>query len=365
MHPADADSAHAVSPLEAFLRDYLETVGGAWDEVEPEVYDVLLPPEAAVDGSAMLRLTFAPEALPEHPGAQLASFGTPLIDRLLADAVQRGRSAQFYLVGLNLLPHNLAGKVRAGLQLADPLELHVERVRALHFAQAVYWFRAEFVSDQKEQVLVPVGIDLHHGREVRHLDELLDEARLAAEPAQPLPDARRLSVAQGHGLAREQALRTITALANVRGRELNARRDRQIERMSAYYADLRNELDEPVRRGRVAEDAAQRREERRAAIDREEQLRIAELRQKSSLRVHVRLMQMLLVQQPKLLVRATVGGPKDAGDRLEVVWDPLLEAVEAIDCPVCRRPTFALARTAQGHVACPSCASKPAPKRGR
>jgi hypothetical protein len=324
------DPAHPVSPLEGFLRDYLETVGGAWDEVEPEVYDALLPTEVAADSGGMLRLTFAPDALPEHPGAQLASFGTPLVDRLLSDAVERGRSAQFYLIGLNLRPHNLAGKVRAALQLADPLEVRFERVRALHFTQAVYWFRAEFVSDQKEQVLVPVGIDLHHGREVRHLDELLNESRLAADPAQPLPEARRRSVVEGHALAREQALRTITALANVRGRELNARRDQQ----------------------------------RRAAIDREEQLRIAELRQKSSLRVQLRLMQMLLVQQPKLLVQGVIGGPKDLGDRLEVVWDPLLEAVEPIDCPVCGRPTFAFERNIQGHAVCPNCASKPAPRKG-
>src|SRR5260370_30887447 len=91
------------SPLEDFVRDYVEVIGGVWDEVEPEVYDVLLPPgedAAALDtaGRGVLRIAFDPEALPEHPGAQLASFGTPLIDRLLTDALRRGRSAQLYLV---------------------------------------------------------------------------------------------------------------------------------------------------------------------------------------------------------------------------------------------------------------------------
>ena len=31
------------SPLEAFLRDYAEVTGGLWDEVEPQVYDLMLP----------------------------------------------------------------------------------------------------------------------------------------------------------------------------------------------------------------------------------------------------------------------------------------------------------------------------------
>jgi hypothetical protein len=354
MASSDDGIRQPASPLEGFLRDYLETVGGAWDEVEPQVYDVLLPEEVG----GVLRLTFDPEALPEHPGAQLASFGTPVVDRLLADAVARGRSARFYLVGLNLAPHNLAGRVRRALTLAEPLELQVERVRALHFAQEVYWFRAEFVSDQKEQVIVPVGIDLHYGREVRHLEQLLDPGRLAEEPAQPLPEARRLSVAGGYALARDQALRTVTALANVRGRELGERREQQVARMSRYYADLREELEEQARRARNAEEAAARLAERRAAVDREEQLRVAELRQKSTLRVHLRLLQLLRVEQPKLLVHALIGPPKQAPARLELVWDPLSEALEAPPCPECGRPTFALDRTRWGQIVCPDCAAR-------
>src|SRR5438105_52119 len=97
------------SPLEGFLRDYVETIGGAWEEVEPQVYDLLLPPESGTAvpdpvGRGMLRVTFDPEAIPEHPGAQLASFGTPLVDGILADAVRRGRYAELYLIGLNLAP---------------------------------------------------------------------------------------------------------------------------------------------------------------------------------------------------------------------------------------------------------------------
>jgi hypothetical protein len=352
------------SPLETFLRDYLETVGGAWDEVEPQVYDVILP-EADGAGESVLRLTFDPEALPEHPGSQLASFGTPLIDRLLADAVRRGRSGQFYLVGLNLNPHNLAGRLRRALTLEPPQDLHVEHVRALHFTQAVYWFRADFVSDQKEQEVVPVAIDLHYGRQVRHLDQLLERARLATEPAQPLPEARRLSLSAGYGLAREQGLRTIAALANVRGRELAERRERQVGRMTRYYADLRAELEEQAGRSRNPEEAQARLAERRAAVDREEQLRIAELRQKSTLHVHVRLLQLLLIGQPKLLVRVSLTGEKLSPQPLEMVWDPLTEAPEAPPCPECGRPTFAFERTRGGRLVCPACAARPAPVRHR
>src|SRR5208282_472856 len=98
--------------LEEFLRAYAEVVGGVWDEVEPQVYDLMLPPAERAKEPAIVRLVFDPEAIPEHPGAQLASYGTPLIDSLLADAVNRGRHVVLHLVGLNLAPQCLEDRLR-------------------------------------------------------------------------------------------------------------------------------------------------------------------------------------------------------------------------------------------------------------
>jgi hypothetical protein len=40
---------------------------------------------------------------------------------------------------------------------------------------------------------------------------------------------------------------------------------------------------------------------------------------------------------------------------LELVWDPLTEALEAPPCPTCGRPTYAFDLTRQGHLICPAC----------
>jgi hypothetical protein len=345
------------SPLEDFMRDYVETLGGDWDEVEPQVYDVLLPHDSAAAGAlerGVLRMAFDPEALPEHPGAQLASFGTPLVDGLLADAVRRGRFARLYMVGLNLALHDLAGRVRRSLTLGASQRLEIRRVRPLHFTQAIYFFQAAFISDQKEQEMVPVGLDLHYGRQTRHLEDLLDPARLSDRPVAPLADARRLSLAAGFPVAQERVLRTLTGMANSRARELHERLDTQVTRMTKYYADLRLELDDQAGRGKVTPEATQRLAARREALDREERLRVSELRQKNSLRLELRLVNLLAVQQPKLLVSAEVVGEKAAAP-LELVWDPLIEAVEAPPCPNCGRPGYAFELTRQGKLLCPAC----------
>ncbi len=349
------------SVLEEFVLDYAEAAGGAWDEVEPQVYDLLLPPEpgaSRVDANAnqVLRVAFDPEAIAEHPQAQLGSFGTPLIDRFLADAVERGRFVELYFLGLNLTPHDLSGRAHRALSL-EGIDLQVQRVRAMHFPQAFFWFQTTFVSDQKEQEIVADCLDLHYGRQVRHRDKLLDRGRLADRPAQFLPEAPHRSLAAGYALARSECQRTLATMAHARDRELKDRLERQSTRVRRYYADLRREMAGAPSRAKDAAEAQARLASRTQALEREERVRLGELRQKSALRVNVKLLNALVIHQPKLLLYCQVGEPKKPVFPLEMVWDPLLDALEAVRCPSCQRPTYTLSWRRLRHVVCPACAA--------
>jgi hypothetical protein len=356
----DLDSpGSATSPLEAFLRDYAEITGGVWDEVEPQVYDLMLPGGPGSGEPEMVRLVFDPEAIPEHPGAQLASYGTPLIDRLLADAVNRGRHLDVYRVGLNVPVQGMEDRLRRAVTLPAGYALKVERARPMHFPQAVFWFEATFVSDQKEQDLLTVAIDLHHGRQVRHLEELLDRSHLAERPWTPMAEAPHPGLITAYPIARDRVVRTLSAMANTSFRELHERLDRQLERIGRYYADLRAEVEEQARKARNRDEDHAKFTARIEGLEREEQLRAAELRRKSQLKVHLRLLNLLVIHQPKLLLNTEVVSSKagPAAGRLEWVYDPLVEAVEAAVCPECRHPTFEFAVTRQGQLVCPACAS--------
>jgi hypothetical protein len=350
----DSTPSGSDSPLETFLRTYADVSGGLWDEVEPQVYDLMLPPRPDLKAEVeVVRVTFDPEALAEHPGSQLASFGTPLVDQLLADAVARGRHVRLFFVGLNVVPQGLAGSISRALTLPEGTKFKIERVRTMHFPQAVFWFEATFVSDQKEQDLLSVAIDLHYGRQVRHLERLLEWTHLAEEPWEPLPEVRHSGLAKAYPLARERVVRTLAALANTRARELTERLGRQVERMQRYYNDLRAEITEQADRAQSRGDDVAKFASRREALDREQQLRIAELRQKNTLKVQLRLNSLLEVRQPKLLVKASVGSIP-----LELVWDPLTEGLEAVPCPSCGQPTFVLNLNRHGELGCPMCPEK-------
>ena len=362
--------ADAHSPLETFLRDYADTSGGLWEEVEPQVYDLMFPPGAgdlaAAAGADVVRVAFDPEALAEYPEAQLATYGTPLVERLLADAVARGRHAELFFVGLNVAPPGLTDRAARALTLPEAAALRIERVRVLHFPQALFWFEATFLSDQKEQELLPVAIDLHHGRQVRHLERLLDRTHLAHEPWAALPESRHLGLEAAYPIARDRVVRTLAALANSRARELGERLGRQVERMRRYYRDLRAEVEDQSDRARNrGEEDVAKFTARREALEREEQLRIGELRQKSSLKVHLRLINLLKIHQPKLLLQAAVhtagSGASAMAIPLELIWDPLVEGFEAVPCPSCGQPTFVLGSGRSGALACPACETKALP----
>jgi hypothetical protein len=361
------------SPLEQFVRDYVDVTGGVWDEIEPQVYDVIVPTtEDGRNGAAepaLIRLAFDPEALPEHPQAQLASFGTPLIDRLLQESLQRGRGVELFRLDLNLQPHQLPARIARAVHVTEAdgtrrrgggrdeaWAPEIRRVRPLLFPQVVFWFEATFTSDQKEQEVLPLAVDLHYGRQVRHLDQLLDPAHLGDGFSPALPEATGSNRVEAYRLAREQTVRTVAALANTRARELAERLDRQAARMSKYYDDLADELEEQRQRAAAKGDDSEKYASRREALARERELRITELRRKNALSVRLRLLNLLVIRQPKLLVQAAVVPETGSPVPLDLVFDPLVEAVEAPTCPTCGRPTFDLQHY-RGGIACPACAA--------
>jgi hypothetical protein len=348
----EAPGSGAEERLEAFLRDYVEVRDGLWEEVEPQVYDVILPDLARAAGSEagdVVRVALDPEALPEHPGCRFLGPGSPVLDEIFEGAQRRARFARAWLVGLNQRLADPVAPLRR-LDLQADARLTVHGTRACEFAVLVHWFRATYVSDQKEQDTFVVAIDTAGNRQVRHLDRLLDWPRLGDEPVHDLPPAPRIPPEEAYRAARERVARTVAATANLRRRELEARYTRQEARMLDYYETLRREIDEQIARALRRKEDPARALARKAQCDREQQRRLAELRRKCSLRVRVALNNLLEVRQPKLIVEGTLslraGGPKDRGPAapaspIELLWDPLAEAIEAPDCPRCRRPTFA------------------------
>jgi molybdopterin converting factor small subunit len=358
-----------LSPLERFLREYVEAAGGLYEEIEPQVYDVLWP-----DADEPLRLTLDPDALPEHPSAQLLAFGNPLLDRLLEEARARGRIALAYLTDVHLMPHALDERVRRDLTLPAGAILQVDTVRPVYATHTLFWFEATFLSDEREQALYSAAVDRYYGRPSRHLEPLLEGEHLSETRPWLYPDATSLGIWRAYLLARERVVRTATTEARGRKQEMESRLAKQMERMVRYFADLREELQDSLEKAQSREDKTEHLISRLNALAREEALRLEEMRRKAMLRVHLKLMNLLHLKVPRLFLRARLipAKGKDVARNapatavpLSLTWDPLLEKTDAIDCSGCGHPTYALAWAPRGGLLCPACAASDNPSRGR
>ncbi len=349
--------ADAYPSLESFVLRYIEHVGGIFEEIEPQVYSVLAPEPLGHDlGSS---ITFDPEALADHPAAQLLAFGNPALDALFERAQVHNRVARTYVRGLNAHPHDVEALAERGLMLATGTTLRAVSHRPLHHLSALFWFQALFASDEKVQQTYEVGIDLYYKRPARHLAKLireqLDSDLFGDAPAVAYPEAAVATLTEAYAQARDEATLGVTVSAHERLNELQRVLTLETTRINRYFDDSRSELDERAARTGAAEDQA-RFSAQRAALDREQAGQLADLRRKMSLSVQMRLINLLLVWQPKIHIEARLSMGKVTSDEITLTYDLLQRRLDAPVCPSCSRPTLALRVSGQGRLKCGDCA---------
>lgn len=340
-------------PLEQFLIEYVDAVGGLADEIEPQVYDVLLP-----DANAPQRIAFDPDALPEHPSAQLLTFGSALLDDLLARAQQRGQIGLAFLDDAHLSPHALAQRVTRDMVLPEAISLRIENIRPLYVTHSLFWFEVTYLGEEKEQALFPLAIDRYYGRQVRYLDELLNGERLAESRRWTLADVKSQPLDRAYVSARDAVVRTVRAEVSARQHQTHTHLIEQNERMKKYHADLRAEFAERIEKAQTRGDETESLRLRQDALNREEQLRLDELARKAQIRVQIKLVNLLHIKIPRLFIRTHVTAKPIATihpGSLTLTWDPLTEKTDALVCPNCQRPTFELRVNRFGVLHCAEC----------
>jgi hypothetical protein len=342
-------------PLEQFLIEYVDTVGGLADAIEPQVYDVLMP-----DAATPQRIALDPDALPEHAhaSAQLLTFGSALLDELIERAQTRGRIGLAFLDDVHLQPHALAQRVTRDVVLPEQITLRVENTRPLYVAHSLFWFEVTYLGDEKEQQLYPLAIDRYYGRQVRYLDELLSGERFADTRRWVFADASIVPLDQAYLAARDAVVRTVRAEVNTRQHHAQMRLVAQTERMRRYYADLGAELAERIEKAQARGDETESLRLRQDALQREEGVRLDELTRNAQLRIHLKLINLLHVKIPRLFISTRVTSkqfPVFHPASLTLTWDPLIEKTDALVCPYCQHPTFELRVNRQGVLHCAEC----------
>jgi hypothetical protein len=354
--------------LQDFVLAYCEEVGGLIERPAYGLVDLLLPDEVArrLGTEPLMQLAFTEETAAAHPEANHLTYGHPLLEGIVEDMQGRGLALRRYINQVRLARPGLFQLIKDEVAFPNawlhPLKSAVEAPQMYYYVR--FNFKVALITDEKQEELGSILMDLHTGQPAWGLEKQeilpleldyrlrsLRDAPPAWRPELPLRSFERLAWLQeeaGRAMARKLAP-SIEALQRPTARRLELDR----ARLEAFYDDTGADLERRLAR---TEDEARRRsyEEKLAFARAERERKLADVEAKYRLRIHLELINTVLISQPKITLRARVEN-RYASVEPMFIWDPLLHRVEPPLCQVCGRPAPRVYLCANGHLADEGC----------
>lgn len=237
--------------------------------------------------------------LPEHaryeerptPGSVWVGYGSPVLEKFLQEATR-----EVPWVALTFEPY-AAPREAAGRKAAEQFSLRnavhtVEEVRLEKAARLVAYIRYSLLADDRRDGLVEEAVSCSLRVSVPGFWEAA-QASGRLYPHAALPTGGALAMAASAALVRGEAQARAQARGFLEG--FARRQERDLRRMEEYFQGLRAELDKRSRRAKVApEDRALK----AAAIDRERDAKLQELRARSQVHLEAALAAAVWVEAP-------------------------------------------------------------------
>lgn len=365
-----------MSELETFVLTYLEDVGGVVESAGHGVHEVLLPEDSAERWGVPIyqRLVFADS---QQPDVTRLSYNHPWVEQLTAEALARPAIARLYINNLRLDKGELDGLaasqwVVVNGRVTPQKRATVARVRSTYVR---FNFKAAILSDEKQERLVSVLLDAQTGYaavdaagvEMRATAPSPDEV-LRSLPEAPLqwrqsgavaPEASPLTLTALQGLlARAQTAATMALHDELMALRKRVTRFRELDeaRLNEYFDELRRDLEH--RLGSAPPERRASLEDKLAAVQQERAHKLADVAGRYQVRVQLSLINLLVIQQAKLVMPITISN-RATEVSAYAVWDPVLHRLEPLPCNVCGQPLARLALCHNGHLAHEECLTPP------
>jgi hypothetical protein len=346
-----------------FASRLLEREGALVEAVDPHGLEAMLPEQLQQNlrRPEFLRLGFGAE-LPGN--AERASLESDWLDRFGELLGDRGRRLKF---AADVTPPPL-GHIERLVENNVVLQNAVYRISQVEQSWTrylIFLFRYTAVSDEKREGVIRFGFNLINGSAV---DPMVDQLLAAALDAGATETVTKPATSQlppdwtserlKKAVKRALPTRVQTSLSQfVNG--MQRRLDRDLERLHEYFSGLQEESQHKLKK--LKGDAARERL-RIEAAEREYQAKVADLRQKYDLRVHVEPVQTLeLICQVR---RITLVIKRRKGERkLALDWNPIARQLDQPPCEwsftadgprvVCDDQLHIVSPA--GHAPCPEC----------
>lgn len=354
-------SSYDPATPERLLVAAVDALGGVVEPRGPGLADLLVPaPLLPVSqGRELLTVAFGPEALMHGPEAELATVGTPLLDRLTDFLLSQGTTGcatvpveRLHRGGIE----NRVGDVIAFVKCrTGPGSLPQDGVLC---AYAQFDFKVTLTADDRREKLVTVLVDLRTNLPSPELEERLPQLSLTTAPPPSLVRKRiDVPVEDAYRTAQVHLGEIIAPDVRTCHTRLQRRLLVELARISDFYTDsvtdLRVRMEQAVARG----DSPASFEDRIQATLRERERKLQETADHYRLRCRARLLHARVLHQPKLSFSVLVERKKLRRE-LELFYDPVLDRMEPVLCDLCRGVAHELTLTDDLRFACSRCTGK-------
>jgi hypothetical protein len=354
--------------LSEFVLGYLHEQGSLVNPPAYGLHEVLMPDDlaAGLRLDAYQRLAFASTSV---AATLQVGYSHPLVDEIARRLILEPGHGLGYVNNVRPEKRGLAELAAKTLSFPNARlspKQDASEQRALHHYLR-FNFKVMFVSDEKQEQLVSVVMDVQAGHAVWDAGILGALESFEATPAfgdLPVAAPRWIGADTALSVETYRALLTRATAAmrvgisdHVQSLQVRTRRHLELDRarIENYYGDLERDLERRLER--LTADENERRtglEDKLAALHAERVNKLADATARYQLRLELELINLLLLTQPKVLVPVEVANRTTTLTRM-VVWDPLLHRLEPLVCDACGQPGEGLYLCTGGHLAHRNC----------
>lgn len=356
-----------MSEIQTFVLNYLEAVGGIAERAGVHTYEVLLPePTAELLGIDSLQ-TWAFDETDDD--AERITFTSPIVERMIEAVSAKPTAGHYAIDSVRLNKTGLAELARAAWLIPNArlIEPRSSNVARLLNSYLLFNFKVALISDDKQEQIVSVLMDAQGGYALNSADadQILHAARPATKAdvsglhegrvrwqSNPLP-VRDLKTLQTL-LDRAQVAVTLQLAPAIKRLEKRSARFLTLDeaRLNDYYDEIEHDL-----RTRAKRATGERKvdlDEKLALTAAERQTKLADAATRYAVRADLTLINVMLIQQPKLALAVRLQNRQTERD-VVAVYDPLLHRLEPLLCEVCDLPGQRLQLCQNGHLAHENC----------
>lgn len=339
--------------LEQFVRRFFEC-SGAQMEKSPEGLEVLLPEHLAI------RLN-TPEYFHIATGEDaeerfVIHYGSPLLEKIVDAACETApmvscrldfnymKSQGFdRLIQNQFVFHNCVGRVKS-----------IAEVRTAYLLLTCRYLAQ---SDEQKEGLVGLAFNLETGAAAAEMGRMCNtvERIFESDPAQAtLGDDKIRAILTW---VQRQAGKVLEKEIEPFQDSMNRRFRRDVANLEEYYEDLRQEMEESLKRPGLSDQLMSDRKAKIDLIPDELERKKADLFKKYSIRVTLQLCGGILIRTPavKVLYQTSYGRKQK---QLSLIYNPVTKSMDPLVCDGCGDSTFTIRFCDHLHQLCPACSTK-------